>query len=448
MSIIDSIQLSGNSYDVKDKSATTVVALTQAEYDVLPASAKTANILYNITDAEAVDFSQYWTSAETQSAITEATSGKVSTNDFNTYSGSVDTALNSKASQTDLNTLSGTVTTHTSNTTIHVTPEQVAAWNAKSDFSGSYNDLTNKLSAGTNITIVDNVISAEGGGGKVVTGGTNISVTTGETADTINCTLRAANTSGNGSMKLAFLNNTDATGVYSVATGYDCKAKGHYSFASGRGNNTNNYGECAVGFNNKTVGNAGSISKSSGCTLFSVGNGQGTSSSDLHNAFEVRQNGDIYITLNDQDVKLQDQLGGGGSSYSAGTGIDITNDVISVTGMTAESAFTAHTASTVHMTTTEKTNLDSLATNIAAISGITSTKVGNWDTASTNSHTHSNKTVLDGINSTKVSNWDGAATNASNAITALGGLSLVKLTQAQYDALSTKDSNTLYIING
>ena len=98
------------------------------------------------------------------------------------------------------------------------------------------------------------------------------------------------------------------------------------------------------------------------------------------------------------------------------------------------------------MSNTEKANLDSLATNIAAISGITSTKVGNWDTASTNSHTHSNKTVLDGITSTKVSNWDGAATNASNAVTALGGLTLWKGTQAQYDALATKDNNTLYVI--
>ena len=30
----------------------------------------------------------------------------------------------------------------------------------------------------------------------------------------------------------------------------------------------------------------------------------------------------------------------------------------------------------------------------------------------------------------------------------LGGLKLVKLTQSQYDALQTKDPNTLYIING
>lgn len=79
MSIIDSIQLSGNSYDVKDKSATTVVNLTQAEYNALPSSAKTANILYNITDAQGGDLSNYWTTAETQSAITQATSGKVDT---------------------------------------------------------------------------------------------------------------------------------------------------------------------------------------------------------------------------------------------------------------------------------------------------------------------------------------------------------------------------------
>lgn len=91
---------------------------------------------------------------------------------------------------------------------------------------------------------------------------------------------------------------------------------------------------------------------------------------------------------------------GGGSTYTAGDGIDITNDVISVTGKTDSSAFTAHTADTnVHTTAAEKTS------------------------------------------------WNGAATNASNAVTALGGLSLVKLTQAEYDALATKDSNTLYIIS-
>lgn len=43
----------------------------------------------------------------------------------------------------------------------------------------------------------------------------------------------------------------------------------------------------------------------------------------------------------------------------------------------------------------------------------TTAKQTNWDTAYTNNHTHSNKTVLDGITSTKVSNWDTAYTKAN-----------------------------------
>lgn len=47
----------------------------------------------------------------------------------------------------------------------------------------------------------------------------------------------------------------------------------------------------------------------------------------------------------------------------------------------------------------------------SAASGITSTNISNWNTASTNSHTHSNKTALDSVTSTKVSNWDSAYSN-------------------------------------
>jgi hypothetical protein len=98
---------------------------------------------------------------------------------------------------------------------------------------------------------------------------------------------------------------------------------------------------------------------------------------------------------------IDEAISGKQDTLSAGTGINITDNVISATGMTAESAFTAHTAdATIHVTSADKTS------------------------------------------------WNGAATNASNAVTALGGLSLVKLTQAQYDNLLTKDSNTLYVING
>lgn len=143
-------------------------------------------------------------------------SGKLDVSAFTAYSGAVDTTINSKASQTSVDALNGVVTAHTANTEIHVTAADKTAWNNKSDFSGSYNDLTDKptiptvptsntaftndaeyitidaisgkvdtttyntytaatdtalaskqttLTAGTGISIVDNVISAEGGGG-------------------------------------------------------------------------------------------------------------------------------------------------------------------------------------------------------------------------------------------------------------------------------------------
>ena len=84
--------------------------------------------------------------------------------------------------------------------------------------------------------------------------------------------------------------------------------------------------------------------------------------------------------------------GGGGASYSAGTGIDITNNVISVSGVVETSSITT---------------------------AITS--------SSTDAQVPSAKAVYD----------------------QMGGLKLVKLTQSAYDALSPNyDSNTLYVING
>lgn len=45
--------------------------------------------------------------------------------------------MNAKAAQSSL-------TSHTDNTTVHITAAERTAWNAKSNFSGNYNDLTNK----------------------------------------------------------------------------------------------------------------------------------------------------------------------------------------------------------------------------------------------------------------------------------------------------------------
>ena len=77
--IINKIQISGQSYDVKDSSAATVVELTQQEYDNLPSSAKTSNTLFVITDAQAGDLTNYYTKTEVDNAITAATSTKQDT---------------------------------------------------------------------------------------------------------------------------------------------------------------------------------------------------------------------------------------------------------------------------------------------------------------------------------------------------------------------------------
>ena len=76
---------------------------------------------------------------------------------------------------------------------------------------------------------------------------------------------------------------------------------------------------------------------------------------------------------------------------------------------------------TKHITATERTNWNTAYTNNhthsnkTVLDGITTTLISNWNTAYTNSHTHSNKSVLDGITSTKVANWDGVVTNWDKA---------------------------------
>ena len=411
MSNISKIKISGTSYNLKDENACKVVELTQAEYDDLPTTAKTSNSLFVITDATAGDLSNYYTKSETSGAT------------------EISTALASKAD---------TATTYTKTETDNAI---TAATSTKQD----------TLVSGTNIKTINNQsilgegnITIEGGsgGGKSIEAGTNISVTTGETADTINCTLPIiATTQYQDSHNLIFLLNrgTSNSNTINNENTYGNIIAGHsntlgnnfdqamYNFVFGdynglegnyQGNHAdknfvvgdhNFFGSLSSGyavthtavfgdynkpknhyeyaFGKYNVSNTGSTDADK--TLFTVGNG--TADNARHNAFEIRQNGDIYITKDGQDVKLQDQLGSGGTSYTAGDGIDISNDVISVTGKVDTSAITT---------------------------SITS--------SSTDSQVPSAKAVYDQF----------------------GGLKLVKLTQSEYDALATKDSSTLYIING
>ena len=285
--------------------------------------------------------------------------------------------------------------------------------------------------------VYDAIPKGGSGGGKTIEAGRGISITTGETADTVSFNLpisagtrtnaliyNSTTNSANGNYSNAEGEYTTASGYYSHAEGYIARAEGYASHAEGESTKSKGYSSHAEGTQTEANGDYShseghytrttnesehssgvynnSVSASttwgnSGNTLFSVGNGK--SNNARHNAFEIRQNGDIYIAdTNDTSttnyyektmIKLQDALGGGGSSYTAGDGIDITNDVISVTGKVDTSAITTSISS-----------------------------------SSTDSQIPSAKSVYD----------------------QLGGLKLVKLTQSEYDSLTTKDNSTLYVI--
>ena len=370
MSNISKIKISGTSYNLKDENACNVVELTQAQYDDLPTSAKTSNSLFVITDATAGDLSNYYTKTETDNAITAATSTKQDT----------------LVSGTNIKTINGETLLGEGNITIQ---------------GGS-------------------------GGGKSIEAGRGISITTGETADTVSFNLpisagtgtgsiiegfaipsngmythaegmntkangiashaEGMNTSANGSVSHtegtytnangdyshAEGSNTNANGNYSHAEGSDVYAGGNYSHAEGNGTITNNASEHASGQYNNSV-SASTTFGDSGNTLFSVGNG--TENEARHNAFEIRQNGDIYITKDGQDVKLQDQLGGGGSSYTAGDGIDINNDVISVTGKVDTSTYETYTAATDTALASKQTTLTA-GTGISIVDNVISATGG------------------------------------------------------------------------
>ena len=183
------------------------------------------------------------------------------------------------------------------------------------------NGKQDTLSAGTNITISGNVISAEGG--KAIEAGRGITVTTGATADTVSFSLPISAGTGTGSIiigngkasgqaSLAIGDNTknislasECKGIVSFSVGLKSIANKNYSSAIGNRITTNNENEFSCGMFNNSV-SASATFGNSGNTLFSVGNG--TADNARHNAFEIRQNGDIYFNDGTNDVKLQDKF--------------------------------------------------------------------------------------------------------------------------------------------
>lgn len=98
--------------------------------------------------------------------------------------------------------------------------------------------------------------------------------------------------------------STKATGTSAHAEGFFTNAYGSYSHAEGSNTETKNFAEHASGQYNVSS-SASTTFGDSGNTLFSVGNG---GAGARHNAFEIRQNGDVYVTSGGTDVLLQDSI--------------------------------------------------------------------------------------------------------------------------------------------
>ena len=299
------------------------------------------NFLDGKLDASAytpTDLSQYWTSAQTNSAITQATSGKVNVGDAVTavepLHGSA--TVGAIVAQVTGGSNAGYKTLATAGSGITIDK------NAK--ISADFTTVQEKLVAGNNITISGNVISSTGGGsGTTYTAGHAIDITnnvisfglpmsagTGTGAIIVD----DPNNVASGDYSIAYGSNTSALTEYSYVTGYKNKAvglrayvegannsaSGNVSHVQGELNEAKNYVETANGLLNVSTKNQTINFGNSGATLFSIGNGRFDSSNPSnnvrHNAVEVKQNGDVYIANTCQTgnwyelpmMKLQDYL--------------------------------------------------------------------------------------------------------------------------------------------
>lgn len=229
-----------------------------------------------------------------------------------------------------------------------------------SDLAGKQDTLT----AGTGITIQNNVISATGGSGSSLwTSGTGTDSLVGPDGGTAS---GAGSISLNGSSTAS--NSTSMSGGYrSSATAWNSFSYGNHATASrdnsiSLGNNTNatvvdgvalgeytntgNIEPGSVALGRYNYVNASSLGNTSN-TVFSIGNGQ--TNSNRSNALELTAGNSFYMTgvggytgsNSANSTSLQNVINGKQNQLIAGSGISIQNNVISATGGGGGTTYTA-----------------------------------------------------------------------------------------------------------
>jgi len=255
---------------------------------------KLSGVTYDIIDATAIhSMDGYWTSGQTENAITAATDAlaqAIAEQGYQT-SGDVQSAITEATSG-----INNTLTAHTANTDIHVTTADKTAWNAKADIS----DIPS--------------VSGYADAVKYNTSSKYVEFYHGGTGGTVVFSYDASPFLIDGMVQNVEIKDVEISGETVT---------------------------CLV-------------------ISFNTDAGKQDINIPLTEIFDASN----YYTTAETDTAIEAATSGKADT-SAVTAV---NDVV-----------TAHTANTnIHLTSTEKANIDALATNIATISGITSADIASW----------------------------------------------------------------------
>lgn len=239
----------------------------------------------------------------TETPLKDVVEDKLDTSVFEVYSGGVATALSGKQDQLS----AGRAISITNNTVAFDLP--ISAGTGTNSIAEGYRTVASgnygSHAEGDEANALGNASHAEGWASRATSNYAHAEgIKTSATTYSSHAEGYMTKTSGN--YAHAEGDHTTASGADSHAEGKSTVAAGYASHAEGGSTQTKNLNEHASGRFNVSLSGSSTFGDS-GNTLFSVGNG--TADNARHNALEVRQNGDIYITSGNTDIKLQDYIG-------------------------------------------------------------------------------------------------------------------------------------------
>lgn len=190
--------------------------------------------------------------------------------------------------------------------------QSLSAYSTTEQMNNAITEATSGKAESTDVT--QEIAAAVSGKADSISAGRGISIST---ANTISLGLSIFSGSGYDSIVLTSTANNGgnkATEYGCFVGGYDNNVGASNSMAYGSSLKTTNHSEAAFGNRNLNNSSSSTFIGSSACTVFTIGNG---TSQHKHNAFDVRQNGDIYVSNTAESggtydtkpmIKLQDVL--------------------------------------------------------------------------------------------------------------------------------------------